>query len=107
MLGDAAAFGLPRIALAELAAMADQHQQRNAIELRARDDAVDRREKAVVLHQHRGLDAGEMRARRDADAFLFLREADEGHVGIVFRHADEMHEPRLGQRGHEARRRRP
>ena len=49
-----AALGLPRIALAERSALADQHEQRNPVQLRARDDAVDRREKAVVLHQHRG-----------------------------------------------------
>src|SRR6185436_18277223 len=99
MLGDATALRLPRIALTELAAVADQHQQRNAIELRARHDPVHRRKEAMVLHQHRGLHAGEVRPSRDADAFLLLREADEGHRRILFRHANEVHEPRLRKRG--------
>ena len=98
ILGDAAALGLPGVALAELAAIADQHQQRNAVELRARDDAVDRREEAVVLHQHRRLDAGQVRAGRDADALFLLGQADQGHLRIVLGHADQVDEPRLGQR---------
>ena len=81
---------------------ADQHQQRNPIELRARDDAVHRGEKAVVLHQHRRLHAGQVRARRDADAFLLLRQAHERHLRIVLGHPDEMHQPRLRQRRHDA-----
>jgi hypothetical protein len=41
ILGHAAAFGLPRVALAELAAVTDEHQERNAIQLRAGDNRVD------------------------------------------------------------------
>ena len=86
------------IALAEVAAMADQHQQRDAVQLRARDDAVDRGEEAVVLHQHRRLAAGEVRAGRDADPFLFLGEPDERHLRIVLGHPDEVDQPGLRQR---------
>ena len=59
-------------------------------------------EEAVVLHQHRRLHAGEVRARRDADAFLFLRQPHQDHLGIVFGQADQVHEPRLRQRRHQA-----
>ena len=58
-------------------------------------------EKAVVLHQHRRLDAGQVRARRDADPFFFLREANQRHLGIVFRHPNQMHQPGFRQRRHE------
>jgi hypothetical protein len=97
----APAFRLPRIALAELTAIADEHQQRDLVQLRARDDAVDRGEESVVLHQHRGLRAGQMGAGRDPDAFFFLRKANERHLRIVFRHPNQVHEPRLGQRRHQ------
>ena len=96
ILGHAAAFGLPRIALAEFAPMADEHQERNAIELRTGDNPVDRREEAVVLHQHGRPRPGQVRAGRDTHALFFLRQPDENHVRIVLSHADEVHEPRLG-----------
>ena len=96
-LGHAAALGLPGVALAEVAAIADQHQQRDPVELRQRDDAVDCREEAVVLHQHRGLDAGQVRAGGDADRLLFLGEAHQRHIRVVVGHADEVHQPGLRQ----------
>src|SRR5712691_5217720 len=61
--------------------------------MRERDDAIDGGEKAVILHEHRGLDAGKMRACGEADAFLFLGEADESHLRIVFGDLNEVHEP--------------
>ena len=51
-LGDAAALGLPRIALAKVSTMADQHEQRNAVELGEGDNAVDAGQEPMVLHQH-------------------------------------------------------
>src|SRR5215475_10815299 len=98
MYGHAAAFSLPWIPLTEFTAVADEHQERNPIELRAADDAIDGREKAVVLHQHGRLDAGEVRARRDADAFLLLGEANERHLLVLLRHSNEVDEPCLRQR---------
>ena len=102
VFGDPATLGLPRVALAELSAMTDQHQQWNAIELRAGHDAVHRREKSVVLHQHRRLHSGEVRARRDADALLFFGESNERHFRIVLGHSNQMHEPRFGERRDDA-----
>ena len=97
MLRHAAAFRLPRIPLTEVAAMTDQHQQRDAIQLGARDDPVDRGEEAVVLHQHRRFAAGEVRAGRDADPFLFLGEPHQDHPRIVLGHSNEVDQPRFWQ----------
>ena len=47
-------------------------------------------------------DAGEVRAGRNADAFLLLRQAHELHLGVLLGHADQVDEPGLGQRRHEA-----
>ena len=72
------ALGLPRVALAHLTAIADEHEQGDAVELGQRHDAVDGGQQAVVLHQHGGLLARQVRPSGDADAFLFLVEADQG-----------------------------
>ena len=47
--GMLAALGLPGIPLAEAAAIGDQHQQRDLVQQRDADDAVDRLQKPVVL----------------------------------------------------------
>ena len=101
ILGDGAAFRLPRVALAELASITDEHQQRDAIQLSARHDGVDRCEKPMVLHQQRRLHTGEMGASRDPDALFFFRESNERHVGVVLSETDQMDEPGLRQRRHQ------
>src|ERR1051326_8714899 len=71
-LSDMASLRLPGIGLAEAAAIADEHEQRNAIEKGKRNDAVDGGEESVVLHEHGGVSAGEVGAGRDANPFFFL-----------------------------------
>ena len=63
------------------------------------DDAVDGREKAVILHEHGGLDASKVRASGEADAFFFLGEADESHLRVVFGDLNEVDEPGFRQGG--------
>jgi len=100
--GHCAALGLPGVALAERAAIADQHQQGHAVQLRARHDAIDRRQKAVVLHQHRRPDASQVRAHRDTDAFFLLCEPHQRDVGVVVCEPDQVDEPGLRQRGYQS-----
>src|ERR1051325_3493943 len=76
-LSDMASLRLPRIGLAEAAAIADEHEQRDAIEKCERDNAVDGGKESVVLHEHGGTCAREVRAGRDADAFFFFGQAHE------------------------------
>ena len=78
--GDDAAARVPRVRLAPVAAQRDQHAERNAVELRQRHDAVDRREKPVVLHQQDVRLAGEVRAGGDADRLLFLGDLNQRDV---------------------------
>src|SRR5437667_9634661 len=60
-LGDVAALRLPGIALAKRAAIGDEHQQRDFVEMREGDYAVDGGEKSMSLDEHGGLDAGKVR----------------------------------------------
>lgn len=98
-LGDVASLSLPRVALAKGAAIADEHQERNFVEMGEGDDAVDGGEEAVVLHEHGGFDAGEMRAGGEANAFFFLGETDESHLWIVFSDVDQVDEPGFRKSG--------
>ena len=52
--------------------------------MRQRDDAVDRRQEAVVLHEQDMPLAGEVRAGRDTDGLFLLRDLDQPDVGISF-----------------------
>jgi hypothetical protein len=102
ILGHGSAFGLPRIAFAELAAVTDQHEEWNAVQLRTRDDAVDRCEKPVILHEHCRLHAGQVRAGRNADALLLFGEAHENRVRVFVGKPHQMHQPGFRQRRDEA-----
>ena len=99
-MGLASSMGLG-IALAHVAAVADEHQQWNFVEQCQRDDRVDGCEEAMVLHQQRGIDTCEMRSGGDADRLLFLGDAYQRDVGVVIGHADEVHQPGLRKSGND------
>src|SRR5256885_10071416 len=61
-----------------------------------------RRPPRSTLFPYTTLFRSQMRSCRDADPLLFLRQADELHLCIVLGQANEMHQPRLGERGDDA-----
>src|SRR4051812_42553479 len=98
--GDDASAGVPRVRLAPVAAVCDEHAERDVIELRERDDAVHRAEEAVVLHEEDMWYAGEVRSGCDTDRFFLLRHLDQRHVRLFLDALEKETEPRLGQCRH-------
>ena len=94
-------LGLPGIGLAEMPAVADQHEQRDLVQQGARHDAVDGLKETVVLHQHRRANPGEVSSRGDADPLFLLGQSHQRHVRIVLGHANEVYEPGLWKRRHD------
>ena len=56
----------------------------------------------MVLHQERRLHPCQMSAHGDAHALLFLGQADQDHVRVLLRHADQVDQPRFGKSGQQA-----
>ena len=82
--GVPAAFGLPGVALPEVAAVADEEQQRDPVEHGARQHGVQRGEEPVVLHERRRSGPGEVGAHGDPDGLVLLGDFDHAHPGVGF-----------------------
>jgi hypothetical protein len=84
------------VELAELAALADQHQQRDLVRDRQRAEDVGGVAEAAVLHQQRAMLAAQVGASEDADPFLFTGRAEDVEILVVDGAPEQLGQDRIG-----------
>ena len=88
--------------LTDVAPVGNQHQQRNTVQQRQRDNTVDAAKKPVVLHEQGVGRAGKVSAGGNPDGLLFFGYLYQAHLGVIFGQLQQINQPRFGQCRNEA-----